>query len=283
MAESNRKLSGKFVAELKSDYSKLLNEILSDSELRLEIRNEVVSVYYKRYKALDISINDKDEAKKANENPKNYFNEKKKEIDDRPGNSLEFEIQQNIATTNSYPNNSKYIIIEMEYGPSQGNLTEDRVHGKDDKTRTPAFDLLGIESGTGNIIIFELKRGTESLGKGSGKGSGIKDHLEDFKDFFRKKKEIFLPRLKKDIEGIIDAKRELGVLGLPDKNSIKYENIGFMFVFAPSVDEKQKEEDDKYEQTYKELIKESDWKDYPTIFINSKDCDLSKGRLWPET
>jgi hypothetical protein len=322
MAKATRKLDdGKYsLADklLNGDYKKLLEHIIGDEELRLEIRREnKVFIYYKKNKILEIGFNslkvdkqwktlpktkDKpkgeqtcpDPKKYAKDKPEYYFSEMKKCITNfrKRKAEPEYETQQKIASANN-DSNSKYIIIDMEYCPSQekenlkiGDIIYEMVYKKDDDGKnvknkkgnniklTPNFDLLGIEKETGNIILFEVKKGIKAVDK----KPGIKEHLKDFKACFKENKKLFTNILKKDIEGIIDAKVKLGILKQPEK--LNYSDVEFMFIFDPSEDKKQKDEETYFKDKFKERVKKDEWKYYPTIFVNSKDYTLSEDKSW---
>jgi dGTP triphosphohydrolase len=270
MAEANRKLSVEVVAELKSDYSKLLEEISNDSDLQLEIRQKnQVFIYYKKNKILEIKAKSLDVNPKwkgpppenAKDNPTDYFKEMKACINNwlnEKINKQEFETQQNIASANS-SSDSEYIIIDMEYGPSQKTIEKEK------RIKRPYFDLLGIKK-TGEIILFEVKKGIGAL---EGK-AGIDKHIEDFEKCFIDKeyKEKFSKILEEDIKGIIESKEKLGFLKLSEefKNKIKYEEIKFMFIFEPSDDKNQEDELKEYKKQASEK--------YPTIFVKPNDYIL---------
>ncbi|MCL2283429.1 MAG: hypothetical protein FWC26_08955 [Fibromonadales bacterium] len=303
MSETVRKIEKSLMAKFLSggEYETLLDYINKHkAKLRLEIRrkNEAI-VYYKKNKILKIGLKSlfRDpkyaelkntskqqvqvdtqilpEAKIAIKYPDAYFKNMEKCIDNwlKINSKNEFAAQQNIAYQNS-DDSSEYIIIDMEYSPCQQSVDiKNRVYKKDENgkrmiyekgkrnSKSPIFDLLGIERKTGNIIIFELKKGIKSLDG----NSGVEDHIEDFEDFFVNSKKIFKEILKKDIDGIIESKKKLGLLKLPDNFCINYDNIQFMFIFDP-----EKEEDENYYKKKVKLLAEK----YPTIFVRSDSYKL---------
>ena len=178
----------------------------------------------------------------------------------------ELDAQQNIASCNS-DKHSEYIIIDTEYQWQKYDVGEGE-WCRPDKKQPPKFDLLGIKK-TGEVVLFELKKGTGNL---TG-DQGIGDHIKNFEYFFRKElKEKFKKILEKDIKDIIELKETLGVLEFPKDISINIDEIKFMFIFDPK---KEPEKEKKtYINTFINEVGEKGLKDYQTIFVSSDDYKL---------
>ena len=219
----------------------LLNYVKSDKDLRLEVRQGGKAfVYYLKGKALEIGLNkfcvdekyvkntafSMPDTELAKTNPADYFRQMKKIIDNYVDNvkkRSEFDTQQKIASNNQ-KQDSRYIIIDMEYAFPQSGLEKEK------RVKKAGFDLLGLDRETGNVVFFEVKKGGKAL-KGT---AGIKTHIEDFEEcLFGKNKHFFREILKKDIENIISDKTELGIIeySLPDNFKIDDSNIDFIFVY----------------------------------------------------
>ena len=227
-----RNLNTQLLKELTDGkYKKLLAAVKQDPELTLEIRNNKAEIYHHRGLILTLLANKKNSYKELNEGylkkciskpqldlqkPNSYL-KAAKELVRSYKKSVEFAIQQNIATNNQNPE-CDYFIIDMEYAFPQNHLIPEQ------RKSMTKIDLVAIEKGTNDIVLFELKYGSTAL---SGK-SGIDDHYEKTMVFIQD--EEFCNILKNDIQTIIESKIALGL--------IKYQlpkmfgKIKMMYIYA---------------------------------------------------
>ena len=230
-----RKIDNKLIDRMTNgDLLPLLNHVKSDSDLRLEVRqNGDAFIYYRRGKALEIK-NLKVDEKYGNvpstdlaiSDAREYFKLIKKSIDDwRNDNPKpEFDTQQNIAKYNQ-GKDDKYIILDMEYAFGQSKIE------KDNREKCGVFDLLGIERETNRIVFFEVKRG---MGAVSG-DSGVEAHVVDFENYlFGKNSKTFRTNLIKDIKNIIEDKTALGILNnFSIYDNYEQQDPELVFIFHP--------------------------------------------------
>lgn len=231
-----RKIDNKLIERLtKGDLMPLLKYIKSDSDLRLEVRqNGDAFVYYRKGKALEIRKLKVDNkygnvpcTALATSNPQEYFRLIKISIDNWRNSkkrNVEFDLQQNIAKYNQ-EKDDKYIILDMEYGFAQDQIE------KNSRQKRGIFDLLGLDRETNRIVFFELKKG---MGATKGK-SGIEEHIIDFNKYlFDQNSPTFRENLIKDIKNIIEDKTKLGILdnvSIPE--NLEDNDPELVFVFQP--------------------------------------------------
>ncbi len=216
------------------DLLPLLNHVKSDSNLRIEVRqNGDAFIYYRRGKALEIKDLKVDKkygnvpsTELAITDSREYFKLIKKSIDNWRFNNPkpEFDTQQNIARYNQ-DKDDKYIILDMEYAFGQSKIEEVN------REKRGVFDLLGIERETNRIVFFELKRG---MGAVSG-DSGVEQHILDFRKYlFGKNSKTFRTILIKDIKNIIEDKISLGILkNFSIHDNYEQQDPELVFVFHP--------------------------------------------------
>ena len=260
-----RKLNDELVRKLAphGEYANILKEVIKDKELSLEIRDGKAIIYYQKGKILTLSnkgiellaygyykkeyttddFKNKYSDKLIKEHPEQYF-EKVKSFVNEFGNRTEFTIQQLIASENTSIDND-YLVIDMEYQYEQKNIP------KNERIDFTRVDLLAIEKESKDIVLFELKQGTNSL---TG-DCGVDGHLK--KSNILAQNEKCVNAIRKDVETIISQKVKLKILPEEAKNYIKKDaNIKIMFIYVYT-DEKEKE-------IYMNLLKNK----VPTIYFN---------------
>lgn len=260
-----RKLSEELLEKLapKGEYANILNEVNKDKELSLEIRDGKAIIYYQKGKILTLSnkgiellangyykkkyttddFKNKYPDKVIIEHPECYFEEVKSFVNEF-GNRTEFTIQQLIASENTSIDND-YLVIDMEYQYEQKNVP------KNERIDFTRVDLLAIEKESKDIILFELKQGTNAL---TG-DCGVDEHIR--KSNILAQNERCINAIRKDVETIINQKVILKILPEEAKSYIKKDaNIKTMFIYVYT-DEKEKE-------TYMNLLKNK----VPTIYFN---------------
>ncbi|MBQ9236330.1 MAG: hypothetical protein IJ183_00225 [Prevotella sp.] len=255
-----RALSNDFLDEL-MDNSKQFHELLeivrSDDTLDLELRGDNCTIYYRGGKLLSFA----EGKKKLNGIDKNYVKRSaapmeaewvnireyiawgKQEINYYVQNGKnhlgEKEIQQMIVHENNYSpfaNDTDFFIVDMEY--------------QDGSDRR--FDLVALQwnsnstarrKGSARLYVIEVKQGFGTVRSVS--GSGLKKHLDDFKNFAHD-----TTAFRKDMIKVFQQKFELGLFRGVDnlKNKILHLNvddtIGFACIMA------------NYKPASKELINE---------------------------
>lgn len=219
------------------EYSGILNCIKNDPDLDIEPRLEnQVKVYYK--KTLIMTLYPRRQPRLLSKGyclnrfqpvldlklPENYFESAKIVVESHKKDikkNLEFSIQQKIAKDNRSDKN-RYWVLDMEYQFSQRNVTN-RIK---EKTR---FDLVTLDLLQNKIMLLELKQG---LGALSG-NAGIDNHYKRYAEHVEHPQ--FKSALRNDIKGIIQSKKQLGLLDFDATNIMKiidYADIGFGYVFA---------------------------------------------------
>lgn len=251
-----RKIDNKLIDRMTNgDLLPLLNHVKSDSNLRLEVRqNGDAFIYYRRGKALEIKNLKVDKkygkvpsTELAISDAQEYFKQIEESIDNwliknpRP----EFDTQQNIARYNQ-GKDDKYIILDMEYAFGQSKIEEDN------REKRGVFDLLGIERETNRIVFFEVKRG---MGAVSG-GSGVEQHIIDFKKYlFGKSSKTFRTNLIKDINNIIEGKTSLGILkNFNIHDNYEQQDPELVFIFHPDKNSQIQEFANKLKYGHKLII-----------------------------
>ena len=198
---------------LHGDLKPLLDYIKSDEQLRLDVRTKGEAfVYYRKGLALEIGglKVDKKYGKVpptdlAIQEPEKYFQQIKLIIDNWINGIKkrnEFDTQQKIAYHN-HDINDRYFIVDMEYAFEQHQIEES------ERIKRAKFDLFGIDMVEGRIILFELKKGTNS----SDGDSGVEVHVKDYEKIINgKNRSIFRGNLIRDLRNIISDKRDLGLM-----------------------------------------------------------------------
>ena len=258
-----RKLSEKFIFDLKKGlWKELLYMIQNDHALDLEIRKNYINVYYRGGSLLKVSqkgkgYNVKFEKKYFKTDP--VLENEKKEITENPiivvtendintwinriyilkkvmdnwfnfHPKLEREMQQLVVRENNYSpiaNDTDFFIVDIEYA---------------NRSIGARFDIIAIQWNSDSssrklqkkykpkLHFFELKYGDNAIG---GK-SGIVKHLQDFKSFIQNKNN--LNKIKKEIIGIFQQKRDLGLIPALKKNIRQVsefdDSINFGFIFT---------------------------------------------------
>ncbi|MEI6142284.1 MAG: hypothetical protein WCP85_23625 [Mariniphaga sp.] len=221
-----RSLSNTFISDLKSDQ---LNEILlyvqKDHTLDLEIRDNIVNIYYRGGNILRISEKgnnsyffefDRNYLSSHNvildnylsaKNWKQYFPFMKQSMDHYFLNNRkeEREFQQLVVRENNYSsiaNGTDYFIIDIEY----------------DNHANARFDLVAVEWPSSSshrklsnyfkpkLVVIEMKYGDRAL---SGT-AGMKKHLDDFNLFISDSSAVL--DFKSEMISIFSQKRELGLI-----------------------------------------------------------------------
>lgn len=245
-----RKLNANLKKELISGkYAKLLKAIRQDPELTLEIRTGGKAHIY-HHKKLILTLAAKSEPKLLSDgyikegcikpqldlcHPEKYLNEAK-EIVRSHSKKMEFAIQQNIANSNKVAE-CDYFVVDMEYAfPQNDIIKEERIS----KTR---IDLVAIEKGTNDIVLFELKYGATAL---SGT-SGVDGHFEKTMRSIDNVK--FRDTIKADIKNIIEDKNDLKIIEY--KMPTSFNKIRMMYIYAYNNDNDYNAYRKKYESAYK--------------------------------
>ncbi len=276
-----RKINDKLIDRMTGgDLSAFLQYVKDNEEqLRLEVRRAGKAfIYYNKCKILELGLRsyhidgkyfeDKKEPKNIKKtvlsNPAKYFSDIIPVVDNwlvkHP--KREFETQQNIARNNQRED-CRYLILDMEYNFSQENiLPENRV-------KKAGFDLLGIERASGQIVLFEVKKGLKAL---TGK-SGIKDHIIDYEEcLYGRNKSIFKGDLIIDVQNIIRDKTKLGLINISEKQNMNFtDETKFMFIFEPDKCTRR-----EYETIFERQSRASkSTKKYQTIFVSKNNYKLA--------
>jgi hypothetical protein len=274
-----RKINDKLICRLldKNDLYPLLDYVKSNPEkLRLEVRQKGhCNIYYKKCKILDLGLKsnhiDKKYFKDENEHikikdyalkdPKKYFEYTMSTVDSwlETHKKNEFETQQKIAFHNQ-DKNDKYLILDMEYNFNQDEIKREK------RIKRAGFDLLGIERKTGNIKLFEVKKGLKAL-KGK---AGIGTHILDFERcLFGLHKTVFRKNLLNDVSNIILDKIKLELL---DELQVatNLSNIELIFIYEPEGNDIS-----SYNETFDiEYASSNSSIKYNTIFVSKNNYKL---------
>lgn len=219
-------------------YATIFQTIKENPDLSAEMRESELIVYYKKGKILSLTTKEftiladgyykKETAEKFEETkatllrhlktqPSSYF-AKAMQLMDKHGDKREFTIQQNIANQNT--TNGDYIVLDMEYQYKQGLLNkEDRVVNK---TR---IDLVAVEKGTNDIVLFELKQGCGALEK----VSGLEDHIYKTNKLINDAKAN--KDLRDDVLAIWKQKYRLGLISVPAPQTLGDMKMAFIFAY----------------------------------------------------
>lgn len=225
-----RKLTPDFIKDFKpgGKYDSIIPAVKADSDLSLEIRTKSeVKIYYN--KGLILTINNKGVIILSDgyfrnqerptfdlKSPQRYF-AKAKELIRAHSRKTEFTIQQNIAMSNQ-SSDSSYFVVDMEWQYPQYDIPSD------DRLAKSRIDIIAIEKETNDIILFELKQGTDALNG----ASGVEDHLRKTSCLISNSK--LCSHLREDVRNIIEAKNALGLTDYPLPDD--FGNIRQMFIFA---------------------------------------------------
>jgi hypothetical protein len=254
-----RKINPKLIEELKEGDLTILLDILKKNQhiFRLESRlGGKCYVYYKKCKILELGLRsakidskyfEKGETLEnirelIKDSPKEYLKITKDTVDlwlERNPKD-EFEAQQKIASIND-EFTSDYLILDMEYNFSQKGIK------KNERLKQAGFDLLGLNKTSGEIILFEVKKGLYALEK----KAGIASHIKDFEDYLilSGNKEKYISNLVQDVKNILNDKIKLGLL---DESNIPYKIVSDRIDFVFILDSTEKE---KYKSIFKRQLK----------------------------
>lgn len=235
-----RILGNKLEQELlgKGKYAKIFQTVKENPDLSAEMRESELIVYYKKGKILSLTAKRatiladgyyKSEKgtefnntklsllRRLESKPSSYF-DLAMQLMDKHGDKKEFTIQQNIANQNI--TNGDYIVLDMEYQYKQENLQkEDRVV---DKTR---IDLVAVEKGTNDIVLFELKQGCGALEE----ASGLEDHINKTYKLINDTKAN--KDLRDDVLAIWEQKFRLGLISIPAPKAFGEMKMAFIFAY----------------------------------------------------
>jgi len=235
-----RKIKQAFLDELLTGrLNTILKYVREDDTLNLELRGEIITIYYRGGAILSIhqdtysfeSLSEK--YHKDNtfiipslDNFDYYIQKAKHSIDvyiTTKKNLLgEKDIQQQIVRENNYSPNSldtDYFIIDTEY---QDLGRFDVVALRWDSTSS-ARKLL--KSFIPTITIFEVKQGYNSISN----KSGIEKHINDFNEFISKRD---IDSFKMDMINVFNQKRSLGLIkGMDKYKEVNAVNPDIEFVF----------------------------------------------------
>ena len=153
-------------------------------------RGELVKVYYKGCKVLDIGkrkirrykkgynsfVNIMDK-KDILENIDNFFTNTKENIDNRTENKLKEKIKQQEMFLKINEENNDFFVFDMEYQQHKGETDPRSENGANDN---PRADLVAVKS-DGTLVLVELKVGGTAL---DDEKTGIAGHLKSAADYF---------------------------------------------------------------------------------------------------
>lgn len=274
-----RKINNKLIEKLKESSLKQLLDYLKKEQkrLKLEVRRQgKFNVYYKKCKVLEVGLRtysmDKkyfaageapqDIAKTVETDPKSYFDKVCVAVDvwleKHPHD--EFETQQAIAYHNQQKDD-RYIILDMEYQFPQNNIEKEK------RLKRATFDLLGIDTTTHNAVLFEVKRGLNSL---RGK-AGIARHIDDFEKHFNGVHTgKLLGILSENIVNIVKDKKELGLLDYTLPSDFSVNKVEFIFIFEPD----NNTDIEQYNHIFDRENTSAHKNHYRTIFVSKEDYKL---------
>lgn len=207
--ENKRAISTAFLDNLKK--SRILGIVKNDRTLDIELRGDIITVYYRGCAILTVLENGKFKKNDAkyyshcdkngekqyeiesfeptNENLDQYLMHAKLAIDKFNGyvkENAETETQQLIVKENNYSsvsNDTDYFIIDIEYKTPEGKEFDIIALNWESKS----YDRSHPSPKNLGITVFELKYGCNAIGSGSKatskKSASISDHLNDYKNF----------------------------------------------------------------------------------------------------
>ena len=152
-------------------------------------RGELVKVYYKGCKVLDIgkrkirrykkgynSFVDRMDKKDILENIDNFFINTKEKINKRTENKLKEKTKQQEMFLKINEGNNDFFVFDMEYQQHKGETERRSENGANDNPRP---DLVAVKS-DGTLVFVELKVGDKALDG----DQGIAGHLNSAKKFY---------------------------------------------------------------------------------------------------
>ena len=132
----------------------------------------------------------------------------------------------NCYDMDSNSNNTPYIVLDLEYQVS--TKSEFAYDGNRDK-KMPRFDIIAINSDTGQLCVMELKKDGGAL---EGK-SGVECHIDSFKHTIgRDSNKLFI----KEMKNLYEQKRTMKLI----ESNVEISNVEpeFLFLFQGSNDDK---------------------------------------------
>ena len=175
----------------------------------------------------------------------------------------EFHTQQRIAHANQH-GADRFVILDMEYNFDQSGIP------KCQRCKRAGFDLLGMERGSGAIILFEVKKG---LGALRGR-AGLRSHIEDFEGLLclSENRHVYRANLVRDVANIVADKIRLGLIAPIDLSQLRPEaEVELNFVYEPTGDEK-----DSYARIFASEVEASGTsRSYQTHFVSATDHKLA--------
>lgn len=246
--ENKRAISTAFLDNLKK--SRILEIVKNDRTLDIELRGDIITVYYRGCAILTVLENGKFKKNDAkyyshcdkngekqyeiesfeptNENLDQYLMHAKYAIDKFNGyvkENAETETQQLIVKENNYSsvsNDTDYFVIDIEYKTPAGKEL-DIVALKWEST---GYDRSHPRPERMGITVFELKYGCNAIGSGtkatSKKSASISDHLNDYKQFVSDyPKEDFI----NDMLMVFVQKCELGLIKFGSNINVHYKDL----------------------------------------------------------
>ena len=144
--------------------------------------------------------------------------------DNRGIHHNERDLQHKISRSNS--NDTPYIVLDLEYQVS--TKSEFAYDGKRDK-KMPRFDIIAINSDTGQLCVMELKKDGGAL---EGK-SGVECHIDSFEHTIgRDSNKLFI----KEMQNLYEQKRAMRLI----ESNVKISNVDpeFLFLFQGSNDDR---------------------------------------------
>lgn len=256
----------------------LLNYLQQEQHrLKLEVRRYgKFIIYYKKCKVLEVGLNKCSVDEKYFEKgkypqniaqtitltPRLYFDNVCAAVDAwlEKNTRNEFETQQSIAYHNQQKDD-KYVVLDMEYQFSQEKIK------KSERVKSAAFDLLGVNTTTNDIVFFEVKRGINALTS----QAGIKSHINDFEQhFYGKYRNVFLDNLLIDIRNIVKDKNDLELLDYTLSTDFLINDVKLIFIFEPD----SKTDIEKYHIIFERENTSSHKSDYGTIFVSKENYKL---------
>lgn len=222
-----------------------------------------------------------------------YFDKMKKTMEkywayNSPGKKCEEkdegDVQQEICIHNQYESkDSKYTIIDLEHevsveadfcykGDSPFSKRKNGIIIK--KKEKPRFDIVSVRKSTGQIFVWELKKGTGAL-EGL---SGMHDHVDSYLHTIKESPEAENSFIE-EMEHVLLQKQ---ILGLIDKrvkiDTQKDVKFGFVYSYSDSAEDKKKQEEEKkaVESLRNQVQKGIQINEYPIIYLKPNSYTLSE-------
>ena len=195
------------------------------------------------------------------------------------GHEDEGDVQQELSLNNQYfSKRSKYTIIDLEHEVSinadfcyKGTTPFPKKNkGKIVLKEKPRFDIVAVNKKTGQLHVWELKKGVGAL-YGS---SGMHDHVDSFLHTIKKNEDAEKSFIE-EMEYILMQKQ---ILGLIDKrlkiNKKEKVEFGFIYTFSDANKKNQQEERTEVEKLRGLKLKNISISEYPIIYLGPNEYTL---------